>query len=274
MDAFEMVSSLVPGTTVRELSGHRNRIFRLLEESGRSTIVKVYATPARERRERHALEALANVPGIPTILERGSTAGMPWIRMNDGGGWNLATLPHNLEAAKKAGALLRGVHEALAPITNLEGGLDADYVRSHYASTIERLGRYRRRAGIPPEVLEAARHAPAPESSEPRPAHTRPEPRNFVVAEDGTVTLIDWEWATLAPPEWDLSLATWRFDRELGEDAASALWAGYGASFPQHRLRPWIAYHAAMMLLDAAEQRDGRLGDLAYLVDDLAAAVS
>lgn len=274
MDAVEMVSSLSPGTTVRELTGHRNRVFRLLEESGRSTIVKVYATPARERRERHALEALASVPGVPKILERGATGGMPWIRMNDAGAWSLATLPRSLDAAEKAGAVLRAVHEAIAPITNLEGGLDADYVRSHYLSTLDRLERYRRRAGIPADVLAFAREASPPESSEPRPAHTRPEPRNFIVAEDGTVTLIDWEWATLAPPEWDLSLATWRFERELGDDASAALWAGYGASFPQHRLRPWVAYHAAMMLLDAVEQREGRLGDLAYLVDDLAASTS
>ena len=85
--------------------------------------------------------------------------------------------------------------------------------------------------------------------------------------------MIEWEYATLAPPEWDLSLATWRFSREIGEDAATALWQGYGASFPADRLLPWIAYHSSMMMLEAAERRDGRLGDLAYLVDDLARAV-
>jgi hypothetical protein len=34
-----------------------------------------------------------------------------------------------------------------------------------------------------------------------------------------------------------------------------------------------VAYHAAMMMLDAAEVRDGRLGDLSYLVNDLTEAV-
>ena len=86
--------------------------------------------------------------------------------------------------------------------------------------------------------------------------------------------LIEWEWATLAPPEWDLSLVTWRLTRALGQDAAEAFWLGYGASFPQARLRPWIAYHSAMAMLEAAERRDGRLGDLQYLVDDLTASVS
>jgi hypothetical protein len=65
MGAMEMVAGLVPTATVKELSSGTNKVFRLLEESGESTVVKVYATPARERRERHALEALLGVPGVP-----------------------------------------------------------------------------------------------------------------------------------------------------------------------------------------------------------------
>jgi hypothetical protein len=38
-------------------------------------------------------------------------------------------------------------------------------------------------------------------------------------------------------------------------------------------LRPWIAYHAVMMLLDAAENRGGGLRDLAPLSQSLAMAV-
>jgi thiamine kinase-like enzyme len=171
--------------------------------------------------------------------------------------------------------VLRGIHDSNAPITNLEGGIDAEYVQTHYLSTLDRLARYRRRLNLPSSVLADARIASTRlEASKPHPSHTRPHPGNFVVNESGEVTLVDWEWATLAPPEWDLSLATWRFSRELGQDAAEALWSGYGATFPQSRLRPWVAYHAAMMMLSAAEQRDGRLGDLAYLVDDLARSVS
>ena len=273
MNPAEVAASIVPSATIREVTSGGNRVFRLLEETGRTSVVKVYATPARERRERHALEALAGVKGVPSILERGSTEGMSWIRMTDGGGWSLATLPKNLEMVRKAGAVLRAVHESKATITNLEGGLDSEYVAAHFRSTIQRLQRFRRRIGMPAPVLEVALNAPPPASSQPRPSHTRPEPRKFLVNEAGEVSLIDWEWSTLAPPEWDLSLATWRFGREVGDDAAEALWLGYGASFPQERLRPWIAYHASMLLLDACEQRDGRLGDLAYLVDDLTAAV-
>lgn len=275
MNAEEMVASLAPTATVKELSAGGNRVFRVREETGRSSVVKVYATPSRERRERHALEALAGVHGVPQILERGSTEGMSWIRMTDGGAWSLATLPRNLDAIREAGAVLRAVHDSDAPITNLDSGIDGDYVQTHYRSTLDRLERYRRRLELPAEVLAAARDSQnRPESGPPRPAHTRPYPRNFLVSEDGDITLVDWAWATLAPREWDLSLASWRVSKEIGSDAVDALRDGYGEdAFPTTRLEPWVAYHAAMMMLDAAEQRDGRLGDLGYLVDDLASAV-
>ena len=274
MDPMQMVASLVPTATVKELSGGANKVYRLLEESGDSTVVKVYATPARERRERHALEALLGVPGVPQVLERGATEGMAWIRTTDGGSWSLATLPRNLETVRRAGALLRGVHDSGALITNLDSGIDADYVQAHFRSTLDRLERYRRRLGLPAEVLEAAkRNENHPVASSPRPAHTRTLPKHFLVNDVGDVTLVGWEWATLAPPEWDLSLATWQLSRILGDDAATALWEGYGGTSDPARLKPWVAYHAAMGMLQAAEQRDGRLGDLSYLVNDLAAAV-
>jgi hypothetical protein len=85
--------------------------------------------------------------------------------------------------------------------------------------------------------------------------------------------IVDWEWATLAPSEWDLTLSVWQLAGKLGEDAAAAFREGYQAELPESRYRPWVAYHAAMMMLEAAEVREGRLGDLSYLVDDLTEAV-
>jgi aminoglycoside phosphotransferase (APT) family kinase protein len=275
MNAREIAEKLAPNATLKELGAGSNKVFRLREERGGSTVLTVYATPARERRERHALEALEGVHGVPQILERGATEGVSWIRVTDGGSWNLASLPKNLDTLRKAGAVLRAVHDSGAAITNLEGGIDGDYVQAHFRSTLDRLERYRRRLGLPADVLERAKGGDnTPAAGRPKPAHTRPYPRNFLVSDAGDVTLIDWEWATLAPPEWDLSLASWRFSREMGVDAAEALWEGYGAAFSPERLNPWIAYHASMMMLDAAEKRDGRLGDLNYLVDDLANAIA
>jgi len=275
MDAAQMVAGLAPTATIKELSAASNRVFRVRSDSGATTVVKVYSTAARERRERHAIEALAGVRGVPQILERGSNHGLPWIRMTDGGAWSLATLPKNTDTIARAGEVLRAVHDSGADITNLGSGIDDAYVRDHYRSTLDRLERYRRRLGLPAEVLQTAKASDRfPVASAPLPSHTRPHPRSFMVSELGEITLIEWEWATLAPPEWDLSLATWRFTRDLGADAAQAFWHGYGASFPQERLRPWIAYHSAMTMLEAAEQRDGRLGDLAYLVKDLSDSVA
>lgn len=275
MGVREMVAGLVPTATVKPLSGGTNEVFRLLEESGETTVVKVYATPARERRERHALEALNGVAGVPQILERGATDGMAWIRTTDGGNWTLANLPPNLDLVRKAGALLRGVHDSGAPITNLDSGIDGEYVQTHFRSTLDRLERFRRRLGLPAEVLEAAKASDNhPVASAPKPSHTRALPKNFLVNDQGELMLIGWEWATLAPPEWDLSLATWQFSRTLGGEAATGLWEGYGAENSiGNRLEPWVAYHAAMQMLEAAEQRDGRLGDLNYLVNDFTAAV-
>ncbi len=272
MDARELVTKLHPNALVRELSSGANKVFRVIE-GDQSSIVKVYPVTSRERRERHALEALAAVPAVPRIAGHGTEGEMAWLRMNDAGHWSLASLPKNLEAVEASGAALRGVHASKAHITNLAAGIDSDYVLSHYRSTIERLGRYRRRFGMEQIVLDKALQLEPPLATAPAPSHTKPVLSKFVVDEDGAITMVDWEWATLAPPEWDLTLAVWRLAARIGEDAAAAFRSGYGAELPESRYRPWVAYHSAMMMLEAAEVREGRLGDLSYLVDDLTEAV-
>jgi aminoglycoside phosphotransferase len=272
MDARELVTKLHPNALVRELSSGANKVFRVIE-GDQSSIVKVYPVTSRERRERHALEALAAVPAVPRIAGHGTDGEMAWLRMNDAGHWSLASLPKNLEAVEASGAALRGVHASKAQITNLAAGIDSDYVLSHYRSTIERLGRYRRRFGMEQVVLDKALQLEPPLATAPAPSHTKPVLSKFIVDEDGTITMVDWEWATLAPPEWDLTLAVWRLAARIGEDAAAAFRSGYGAELPESRYRPWVAYHSAMMMLEAAEVREGRLGDLSYLVDDLTEAV-
>ncbi len=273
MELEELVQSIAPNATAKDISAGGNKVFRLLEESGATSVLKVYGGPSRERRERHALEAMAQVVGVPKILERGNTEGRPWIRMTDGGTWDLASLPRNLDIVRNAGRVLRGVHESNGKLTNLANSIDNENIDAHYSSTLSRLERFRRRLGFSPELLEAARSAGSPHASTPRPAHTRPTPEQFLVTETGQVTLIDWEWATMAPPEWDVSLASWQLANILGDQASAAFIEGYGAAVSAARLRPWIAYHAAMIMLDAAEKRDGRLHDLAPLVRAMADAV-
>lgn len=274
MDALQLVESLHPGALIRELAAGANRVFRVVASDGDSSIVKVYPVHSRERRERRALESLSGVSGVPRILGSGTEGDLAWLQMTDCGNWTLASLPRNDAALEAAGRILRGLHDADASITNLSVGIDAEYVKSHFRSTLERLERYRRRFEMDRAVLEAAMQIEPPLATDPVPIHTRPLPSKFVVNEEGQVSLVDWEWATLGPPEHDLTLAVWQIAMRLGEDAAAVFRRGYGAELPESRYRSWVAYHAAVMMLDAAEVRDGRLGDLSYLVDELTNAVT
>ncbi|HUG32252.1 MAG TPA: aminoglycoside phosphotransferase family protein [Acidimicrobiia bacterium] len=273
MTARGLVESLYPAARTRELAAGANKVFRIIENENGTSIVKVYPVVSREKRERHALEALSGVEGVPRIQNHGVEGDQAWLKMSDAGNWNLSTLPKNLDVVESAGRTLRNVHDAKAEITNLAVGIDNEYVKSHYQSTIQRLGRYRRRFGMQQAVLDKALDLDPPLATDPVPSHTRPTPSKFVVNEAGEVTLVDWEWATLGPPEWDLTLAVWQFAVNHGEDAAAAFRRGYAAELPESRYRSWVAYHSAMMMLDAAEVREGRLGDLQYLVSDLTEAV-
>jgi aminoglycoside phosphotransferase (APT) family kinase protein len=273
MTARGLVERLYPSARIRELAAGANKVFRITENDTDTAIVKVYPVPSREKRERHAMEALAGIEGVPTVQNHGVDGEQAWLKMSDGGNWNLSSLPKNLAVVESAGRTLRNVHDAKAEITNLAVGIDSEYVKSHFRSTIERLGRYRRRFGMQQAVLDRALDLEPPLATDPVPSHTRPTPSKFVVNEAGDVTLVDWEWATLGPPEWDLTLAVWQFAVNHGEDAAAAFRRGYAAELPESRYRSWVAYHSAMMMLDAAEVREGRLGDLHYLVNDLSEAV-
>lgn len=273
MTARGLVERLYPSARIRELAAGQNSVFRITENETDTSIVKVYPVASREKRERHALEALSGIEGVPTIHNHGIDGDLAWMKLSDGGSWNLSSLPKNLDVVEAAGRTLRNVHSARAQITNLVVGIDNEYVKSHYTSTIERLARYRRRFGMQQMVLDKALEIEPPLATDPVPSHTRPTPSKFVVNDKGAVTLVDWEWATLGPPEWDLTLAVWQFAVNHGEDAAAAFRKGYAAELPESRYRSWVAYHSAMMMLDAAEVREGRLGDLHYLVGDLTEAV-
>jgi hypothetical protein len=257
--AIEVAQKLAEGGRVHELTGMErgqsaNRVYRIwMGEHTR--IAKIYGTPARERRESHALTALSGIDGTPKIVDRGLEGETHWAVFEDAGRWNLGTLPENPGLARKAGEILRTVHETPSEkITNLSRGMDQEWVAVDFLSTLRRLERYRRRLELPSQLLEDAREVRPPFASDPHSAHTNPAPDNFVVDDDGNVTLINWEWATVAPVEWDLSKASWLLGLHAGPSAASAFQEGYGRTMDQYQLDRWIVYHTAMTLVFRVER--------------------
>ena len=259
MDPQTLARRLAAGGTVQELTSpssqmNANQVFRIWRDPD-TVVLKVYGADARQRRERHALNALADWEHIPEILDSGSTENLHWIVFSDAGQWNLETLPENPGLARTAGRILRKLHETDKElVSNLERGIDQEWVAVDFQSTLRRLDRYRSRVGVSAELIEAARSVNPPFASEPVLAHTDAVPRNFVVDDSGTVTLINWEWATLAPPEWDLTRAAWSLGRHAGPIAAASLFDGYGKVIDGVLMDRWIVYHAAQTLVHHTER--------------------
>jgi aminoglycoside phosphotransferase (APT) family kinase protein len=280
MEVDQLVARLAKGGRTQELTaGDRaigaNRIFRLFTEN-QTRIMKVYGTEARERRERHALTALRGLAGMPKILDRGADGETHWAIFEDAGSWSLTSLPENPGLARRAGEILRAIHGAdPATVSNLARGIDQEWVTVDFVSTFRRIERYRGRLHISEDLLEAARAVRPPFASPPQVSHTNPAPDNFLVDDQGKVTLINWEWATLAPLEWDLSKALWLLSLQAGQSTSAAFAEGYGADMDPGQLDRWTVYHTGMMLVYEVENRiKGRLDDLSYLIDELQRAIT
>ena len=269
MQPAEIAKAIAKGGNVQAISDRTNFVFRVWREH-ETAIVKVYSSLGRERRERRALEALAGMQGVPRVLGRKSDADPPWVVFADAGSWTLATLTGNLAAARRAGEILRGIHEASpGDLSNLAAGMDSHSIGVDFIASFQRLGRYRRKLGISQDLLDVAMETEPPSAGEPRTAHTRPGPESFIVAENGEVTLVGWGWATLAPPEWDFTYALWRAHLVMGAAGADAFAEGYGRTLGADELRRWFAYHAGQALLTEAETQEGRLDYLRDLIVSL-----
>lgn len=242
----------------------QDRLFRIWR-SGGPVLLKVYGTPARAKRETHALGVLAGIKGVPVPVDSGIHAEVSWTLFVDPGEWSLGQLPENERLGIAAGQILRAVHDSdPRALSNLVRGIDAEWVAVDFGSTMRRLNRYRGKLGLDAELYEAARSIPAPFASAPRGTHTDPSPENFAVNEYGEVTLNNWQWATLAPPEWDLSKAVWLATIHAGPKVAAGIQEGYGVVIEDDQLARWTVYHAAMQLVYEAEQRMGDHGTDSY----------
>jgi len=259
LEPGDIAQRLAGGGAVQQLTGATslvgaNQIFRIWR-SGETAVVKVYGSDARERRERHALNALESLDHLPLVMDGGVDGDRHWILFVDAGKWNLQTLPENPGMGRAAGSLLRDLHEHdTVAITNLARGIDQEWVSVDFVSTLRRLERFSGRVGLSADLVGAAMEVNPPFASEPGVAHTDTTPRNFVVDDAGNITLISWEWATLAPPEWDLSKAVWSIGMHAGPTAAKAVVEGYGRRIDPIQLDRWIVYHAAQALVNEAER--------------------
>jgi len=254
-----LAEQIAEGGAVQELTASTplitaNQVFRIWRPDG-VVVLKVYGSDARERREHHALSALEGVDHLPKILDRGEESSLYWLLFEDAGKWNLQTLPENPGLARVAGSILAQLHESdRSALSNLTRGIDQEWVAIDFHSSLRRLDRYRRRVGVSSDFIQTALQVNPPYASEPVAAHTDPTTRNFIVDNVGNVTLIDWEWATLAPPEWDLSRTAWSIGMHAGPAAASGVFAGYGRTLDDVQLDRWIVYHSAQTLVRFAER--------------------
>lgn len=268
LEPHAVARMLAVGGTFQELTASTplvspNQVFRIWRK-GQSFVLKVYGSDARERRERHALNALEMLGHLPRMLDQGSHEATRWILFEDAGRWNLQSLPENPGLARKAGSILRRLHDIdAAALSNLARGIDSEWIALDFTSSIKRLERYRSRLGVTQAQIDLALDVHPPYAGAPAVAHTDPVLRNFVVDDAGHMTLIDWEWATMAPKEWDLSKLVWSTTIHAGPAAAEAVVDGYGRTLDGVQLDRWIVYHAAQMLVRYAERNlSARPGDV------------
>ncbi len=280
MNARDIADKLAQGgrfqeLTLGETAAGNNRVFRLFTPGG-TRILKVYGSPPLQRRESHALQALGSFEGLPVVLDRNDDSDQAWALFADSGKWNLGSLPENTGLAVRAGQILRAVHTSEAKISNLTRGIDADWIATDFYSVIRRLQRYRGLLRLPAELFARASAVPPPSASPPVVSHARADPKRFIVDDGGAITLIAWEWATLAPPEWDLSRMVWLLGSSIGDRASKAFQEGYGLDLPPAELDRWTVYHVAMLLLFRADDsaRSGTGADLDYLISEFHRSVA
>ena len=267
VNARSIAESVAGGGRFQELTlgeaGGGNRVFRLFAPDG-TRILKIYESHGHQRREFHALQALGAVDGTPALIDRYEDETTTWAMFADAGKWNLGSLPENEGLARRAGA----IHDSGAKVSNLARGIDADMIATDFYSAIRRLQRYRGRLRLPADLFARASAIPPPPATEPKVCHAKVAPRRFVVDDGGSVTLIGWEWATLAPLEWDLTRAVWLLSTRVGDRAAEAFQEGYGRALRRGEVERWTVYHIAMELLFKADDslRSGSGADLDYLI--------
>lgn len=273
MHAIEVARSLAHDQRVQTIGSSFNPLYRVWTQFG-TKLVKVYSSPAAAEREQSTLASLHGLAGLPWIVESGREGDQHWHAFPDAGRWSLAALADKPSLSARAGEILAELHSIGADLTPLHRAIDAAWIRTDFPVVFRRLQHYRGRLRLTPSLLDDAASLPPPFAGMPRLAHTDPRPEHFLVDDQGRVTLMHWEWSTLAPPEWDSTKTRWLLGLVAGPASQAAFDAGYGRDFDPIQAELWIAYHAGMMLLQAVEARDQQLRGTDFLVKELTRAVA
>ena len=131
MDSLALVRQIADGDRFQDLTRPtkalaQDQLFRILRKPD-PVVLKVYGTPARARRETHALDALAGIEGVVVRLGGDVNAEVAWSLFADPGEWSLAQLPENSRLGLSAGRILRAVHDSdPGALSNLSRGIDGE----------------------------------------------------------------------------------------------------------------------------------------------------
>ncbi len=102
-------------------------------------------------------------------------------------------------------------------------------------------------------------------------AHCDPVPANFIAGEQGRLVLIDWEYAAMNDPAWDLAYLSVQGDFDPGQEAA--LLASYGEPTitpdTMRNLKVWVAAIDGLWGLASAENADSADGMRRWALDRL-----
>jgi len=190
----------------------------------------------------------ASIGIAPELLHLDPQSGLMLTRFIAGGAPLEAAELRRPGPLRDAVALLKRLHEsglAFAGRMELFPKLDqyiALAARKGWPAGLD-LTPVRRRA-------EPARVALARSAAPFVPSHVDPVAHNFVRARDGALYLIDWEYAAMAEPLWDLAAVA--IEAELDVTLEEVLLAAYfGAAAPGQQRR-FALYKASLNLLAAA----------------------
>lgn len=204
------------GWQVTPLGGITNRSYRLLS-GNHDLVLRLAGTSASRYLDRSAeagnVAQVAELGLAPKVLAA-DPAGAWYITAFVPGARPLGQLDFaRPEVFAEVAALLGRLHRSRARFPKRQGLFSAidRYLELTPASGLDEL---RRR--LDPVVAALARN-PMPTV----PCHIDPNPGNFLRGEDGGLMLLDWEFAAMEEPLWDLATIT--LEADLGPAATAAL---------------------------------------------------